>query len=42
VSQRTQLEAKKELRDALGDELLNAEDDFVPKPGTCVPHEARP
>jgi hypothetical protein len=42
VSQRSQLEAKKELRDALGDELLNAEDACVKRPGTCVPHGVRP
>jgi len=42
VNQRNQLEAKKLLRKHLGEELLNADDGCITRPGTCVPHGVSP
>jgi hypothetical protein len=42
IKQRDQLVAKKLLRKDLGDELLNADDGCITRPGTCVPHGVQP
>jgi hypothetical protein len=42
VTDLNQLEAKTLLRNDLGDELLNADDGCVRRPGTCVPQGVRP
>jgi hypothetical protein len=42
VSQRNQLVAKKLLGNDLGDELLNADDGCITRPGTCDPHGMSP
>lgn len=37
-----QVEGKERFRASLGDELLNADDSCITRPGTCVPHGVEP